>query len=952
MKLYYLTILALVLHHTTILAQVSFNRDQSPPHPSAMVDIKSTEHGLLIPRLSSTARTLLPSPATGLLIFNADNNRFEFYNGNTWQEIASTQAAYITGTVKPGGGIAISVDPLKFPDSSAMLDAEHDFKGILIPRTDPSQINNPAEGLLIYNNITNRFNYFNGTSWLPWCSWDLYISGATGSQPVSGVAVNQTSTKPHHSAVLDIDANARGFLMPRLSETEKNALNAAVGLVIYDSTANIFQFFDGIAWNTLMPLNTATVTITASSNPVCIGETVVFTATSQHGGYFPLYQWLVNGLPAGTSGSQFNYIPQPGDTVNCMLYSNEFCVENTIVTSNTIQMSVNTCTGIIITQPSLNITQTSAISGGNITDEGGAPVTSRGVCWSAAPAPSIAGYHTVDGSGPGTFSSTINGLDPGTTYFVRAYATNSFGTFYGNTVTFTTTDSSSPCPGLETVTYGGQVYHTVQIGTQCWFKENLNIGVQISGVQQPSDNGTIEKYCYDDLTVNCDIYGGLYKWNEMMQYAAVPMSQGICPPGWHIPGQQEYQLLTDFLGGHMIAGGKMKMTGTSYWNPPNTGATNESHFSAKGAGYKDDYCCFSSLKFYTSYWTSTPDVNPGNAGSLYLYNDVASIYNYNADKNYGFSVRCIKSVNAPPVLPYDPDPATGSANQPVNTVLAWSCSDPDNDPLLYDLYFGTTNPPSLVVSGLVSPAYDPGVLSNATTYFWKVVVHDGAGHTTAGTVWTFSTPASGPCYGAANVVDFQGNVYPTVEIGNQCWMAANLKTGTMIPGIVLSSDNDVIEKYCQDNDLVNCDVYGALYSWNEVMQYSTTPGIQGICPSNWHVPTDGDWAILNDFLGGTFASGGPLKATGTLEGGTGLWWSPNTGATNASGFSALPGGFHELTGLFAQLGQTAKFWTSTESSLAPDKAWARYLGYSYEYLGWYYDSKVYGFSVRCIRNQP
>ncbi|MCX6266050.1 MAG: hypothetical protein NTW16_01645, partial [Bacteroidetes bacterium] len=134
-----------------------------------------------------------------------------------------------------------------------------------------------------------------------------------------------------------------------------------------------------------------------------------------------------------------------------------------------------------------------------------------------------------------------------------------------------------PCTGTPTVTYGGQVYNTVQIGTQCWLKENLNIGTRIDGSQGQTNNAVVEKYCYDDIESNCSLYGALYLWNEMMQYTTSEGVQGICPIDWHIPTDVEWTAATTFLGGESVAGGKMKSigtieTGTGLWYSPNTGA--------------------------------------------------------------------------------------------------------------------------------------------------------------------------------------------------------------------------------------------------------------------------------------------------------------------------------------------------------------------------------------------
>jgi uncharacterized protein (TIGR02145 family) len=101
----------------------------------------------------------------------------------------------------------------------------------------------------------------------------------------------------------------------------------------------------------------------------------------------------------------------------------------------------------------------------------------------------------------------------------------------------------TPCPGIPSISYGGQTYNTILIGNQCWLKENLNIGQMIDNVFSQTDNGVIEKYCYGNNPMNCGIYGGLYVWNEAMQYTTQPGSQGICPSGWHIPTDDEWKIL-------------------------------------------------------------------------------------------------------------------------------------------------------------------------------------------------------------------------------------------------------------------------------------------------------------------------------------------------------------------------------------------------------------------------
>jgi uncharacterized protein (TIGR02145 family) len=130
----------------------------------------------------------------------------------------------------------------------------------------------------------------------------------------------------------------------------------------------------------------------------------------------------------------------------------------------------------------------------------------------------------------------------------------------------------------------GQVYQTVSIVNNCWMAQNLNYGVQIQMNNPPFDNGIVEKYCYDDAL--CSIYGGLYRYGEAMQYNFTDGAQGACPPGWHVPTGGEYNQMHAYLNiMYYDFGGMLKESGLAHWNPPNTGATNETGFSAFGAGY-------------------------------------------------------------------------------------------------------------------------------------------------------------------------------------------------------------------------------------------------------------------------------------------------------------------------------------------------------------------------------
>ena len=287
---------------------------------------------------------------------------------------------------------------------------------------------------------------------------------------------------------------------------------------------------------------------------------------------------------------------------------------------------------IITTKEVTSIAINKATCGGSVYNEGHLTVSARGVCWNITDNPTLDNStgHTTDGSGTGCFTSNITGLTKNTTYYVAAYATNEEGTAYGQERTFTTPPTHC---GQLTIDYHGQTYHTVKIGDQCWMKENLNYQ-------------TGNSWCYDNNSDNCGIYGRLYDWATIMNGASssneVPSGvQGICPDGWNIPSDAEWDILADYLGGNGVAGGRMKETGTTHWNSPNTGATNESGFTALPGGYRSPTWDFNYLGNHGRWWSATEGTKD-DAWSLRLYYSDAKVNRYSTNKGIGFSVRCLR----------------------------------------------------------------------------------------------------------------------------------------------------------------------------------------------------------------------------------------------------------------------------------------------------------------------
>jgi uncharacterized protein (TIGR02145 family) len=332
-----------------------------------------------------------------------------------------------------------------------------------------------------------------------------------------------------------------------------------------------------------------------------------------------------------------------------------------------------------------------------------------------------------------------------------------------------------------------------------------------------------------------------------------------------------------------------------------------------------------------------------------LFYDYASVlYNY-YDKYGGFSLRCLKDyTNQPPSAPSDPSPSDGATNVGIDQDISWSCSDPDGNNLYYKVYFGANPSPPFVQAGLTASTFYPGTLNYNTTYYWQITAFDSYGDSAVSDVWSFTTLTELWVCGDVLVDARDSQSYNTAQIGTQCWIAENLNIGNMINAPENQNNNSIIEKYCYNNNTANCDTYGGLYQWDEMMQYTTTPGVQGICPAGWHLPTDAEWTLLTTFLGGDNIAGGKMKSTGTIEAGTGLWYAPNTGATNESGFTALPGGARYDYGSFGSLGGNARFWSSKEAET--NYSWDRTLiGPSANVYRGTSDNS-YGFNVRCMKD--
>jgi uncharacterized protein (TIGR02145 family) len=482
----------------------------------------------------------------------------------------------------------------------------------------------------------------------------------------------------------------------------------------------------------------------------------------------------------------------------------------------------------VTSSPISNITETTADAGGNVLDDGGTSVTSKGVCWNTIGSPTISDTKTSDGTGTGSFSSSITGLTQNTTYYVRAYATNSEGTSYGTQREFTSDQSA----GLPTVTT-----------------------TDISSITETTANG-----------------GG----NVTHDGGASVTSRGVC---WNTTGSPS-------ISDNKTSDG----TGTGSFASSLSGLNQNITYYVRAYATNNEGTAYGQQKQFTTGGGMTlPTVE---TTVIYDVTETSAMGTGNVTDDGGANVTergmCI-SLSQNPTIANDIFPS--------GTDLG---------------YFTCT------INGL----------SADTKYYVRAYATNSQG-TAYGSQIEFTT--EGGSGGSGSFTDSRDSkTYDYVTIGSQTWMAENLNFS-------IASGS-----WCYDDSNTNCSTYGRLYKWDVA---------QSACPSGWHLPSDGEWMVLEEYLGmsSSDANNTGLRSTGDV--GLGLkstsGWSSNGNGNNSDGFDALPAGSQNYTGNSDHLGEKAFFWTSTPSgSLAFD----RRLAYNENGVYRYGNNRNNGLSVRCIKD--
>lgn len=612
---------------------------------------------------------------------------------------------------------------------------------------------------------------------------------------------------------------------------------------------------------------------------------------------------------------------------------------------------------VITIDPAVSVSTGSATVQVSGLVDGGSTITAKGVVWSksyVSPDLNNKEGFTNEGSGASDFSSILTNLAPNTLYYARAYASNAIGTGYSNAFSFTTSE-------LIVVDAEGNEYGTITAGNLTWMTQNLRT-TKFNNNQVISDS-----WDYDNNPANRNLYGRLYTWT------AANDGRNACPAGWRLPSSEEWNHLMEYLrdNGYPSTGEQVKAISakTGWANSTYEGTpgyqpqtNNGSGFSAVPAGKRTAWGY--EEKDYVTWWWTSEDWTDNPAYGYYksIKYDQNYMVTYVDTKETGFSVRCVKEAGTDPT-PVKPSVSTEGATN-INTSSAtingkvisdggaaitqrgfyWSETNANPDQSAnVEIVSGTTGDFSMSIGGL----------KENTTYYYKAFASNSMG-TATGDVKMFTAQSSG-----GDITDQRdGNVYKTVNIGGQVWMAENLK---YLPSVSEPSAKSTTTPYyyvygysgtnvniAKTN--TNYSTYGVLYNWPAAMASSassnTIPSrVQGACPSGWHLPSDAEWTQLVEYLGGIDVAGGKLKEIGTTH-----WQSPNSGATNETGFTALPGGARFYDGAFDQMSWGGNWWSATEKPDYTTSAWFYGLSYYSSEIEKVGGNKELGFSVRCMKD--
>ncbi len=515
-----------------------------------------------------------------------------------------------------------------------------------------------------------------------------------------------------------------------------------------------------------------------------------------------------------------------------------------------------------------------------------------------------------------------------------------------------------PCGEDHTVTdIDGNVYGTVRIGFNCWMKENLKVTHYADGTDIPDLRAYVGENEYADSARNAQIFGLLYTWDAAVNntITADPDEkvQGACPDGWCVPDAAQFE--------KMLGIDIKTLRSADYWLTLD--GTNTTEFTMLPAGrYNDAHNRCENLLGNAFFWTSSAyseaEVRTFEADChCYKWQEVLN------PKTAGLSVRCIEVERQPISMSVTTDSANTVTSS--STKLYGNVTDMGGKTeVKAGFKYGTSESAltsvvakeaAMTATGLFS--YDITGLTANTTYYFKAFAANGT-DTVYGEVKDFTTTAADgqPCPGTPTVTDVDNNTYNTVQIGNQCWMKENLRTKTKSAGKgnIFTPTTETVPGY-------DVNIYGRFYDLPAVMQgesfsEAAPSGVQGICPTGWHVPSKVEWDQLINYVNRVedYKCGGMDKAiANALSAATGWTSTSGCGAghstetLNKTGFSAVPAGYIEPDYGYYQFNTYTYFWSATNVS---NNAYDYYLSNLSASVFIENSADYFGLSVRCLKD--